>query len=75
MPHFELRTVVPQQNRFGGILYSYQELSLYGVRVTCVYTQSHEAQYERIDLSHRPNRRHHGDSVLPRTALTARNKK
>jgi hypothetical protein len=55
---------------------SYQELSLYGkVRVTCVYSQSHEAQYERIDLSHRPNRRHNGDSVLPRTALTARNKK
>jgi hypothetical protein len=74
VPHFELRTAAPQQNRFGGNLWSYQELSLYGkVRVTCVYSQSHEAQYERIDLSHRPNRRHNGDSVLPRTALTARN--
>ena len=41
--------------------------------VTCVYTQSHEAQYERIDLSYRPNRRDNGDFVLPRTALTARN--
>ena len=67
------RRVAPQQKRFGGNS-SYQELSLYRkVTVTCVYTQSHEAQYERIDLSYRPNRRDNGDSVLPRTALTARN--
>jgi hypothetical protein len=74
VPHFELRIAAPRQNQFGSNLWSYQELSLYGnVRVTCDYLQSHEAQYERIDLSYRPNRRDNGDSVLPRTALTARN--
>jgi hypothetical protein len=70
---FVARRVALQQKRFGGNS-SYQELSLYRkVTVTCVYTQSHEAQYERIDLSYRPNRRDNGDSVLPRTTLTARN--
>ena len=28
--------------------------------------------YERLDLSHRTNRRHHGNSVIPRIALGAR---
>jgi hypothetical protein len=68
------RTVAPQQIGSPPICGRIQELSLYRkVTVTCVYTQSHEAQYERIDLSYRPNRRDNGDSVLPRTALTARN--
>ena len=55
-------------------LWSYQELSLCRkVSMTCDYSQSHEAQYERIDLYYRPNRRDNGDFVLPRTALSARN--
>ena len=74
MPHFELRIAAPRQNQFGSNLWSYQELSLCRkVSVTCDCSQSHKAQYERIDLYYRPNRRDNGDSVLPRTALTARN--